>query len=251
DVPAPTLSPQQAIVKIEAVGVCGSDTAYYRVGYIGDWKVEGPIILGHEAAGTVLAVGEDVTGVSVGDRVAIEPGTPCRRCHECPDLICRATPPYDGARAEQIAIDARQLFRIPDSMSFEAGAMCEPLSVGIWACHRAGLQPGDRVRVTGAGPVGLLAAQVARASGAADVVLSDISQFRLALARELGFRTETAGTVPEGPGHEDADVLLECSGAPTALAEGLWRLRNNGRAAMVGMPEQDVSLALSRLNVKE
>lgn len=259
DVPAPTLSPQQAIVKIEAVGVCGSDTAYYRVGYIGDWKVEGPIILGHEAAGTVLAVGEDVTGVSVGDRVAIEPGTPCRRCHECmagryhlcPDLIFLATPPYDGALAEQIAINARQLFRIPDSMSFEAGAMCEPLSVGIWACHRAGLQPGDRVRVTGAGPVGMLAAQVARASGAADVVLSDISQFRLALARELGFRTETAGTVPEGPGHEDADVLLECSGAPTALAEGLWRLRNNGRAAMVGMPEQDVSLALSRLNVKE
>src|SRR5699024_9775457 len=83
DVPAPTISPQQAIVKIEAVGVCGSDTAYYRVGYIGDWKVEGPIILGHEAAGTVLAVGEDVTGVSVGARVAIEPGTPCRRCHEC------------------------------------------------------------------------------------------------------------------------------------------------------------------------
>src|SRR5699024_131907 len=167
------------------------------LGYIGDWKVEGPIILGHEAAGTVLAIGEDVTGVSVGDRVPIEPGTPCRRCHECmagryhlcPDFIFLATPPYDRALAEQIPIHARQLFRIPDSMSFEAGAMCEPLSVGIWACHRAALQPGDRVRVTGAGPVGLLAAQVARASGAADVVLSDISEFRLALAQKLGFRT--------------------------------------------------------------
>ncbi|MGP5364345.1 NAD(P)-dependent alcohol dehydrogenase [Brachybacterium tyrofermentans] len=259
DVPVPTPTPLQALVRIEAVGVCGSDTAYFQVGYIGDWVVDGPLILGHEAAGTVIAVGDEVTTVQVGDRVAIEPGTPCRQCHECmagryhlcPDFIFLATPPYDGALVEQLAIDSRQLFPLPDSMSFEAGAMCEPLSVGLWACRRANLQPGDHVRVTGAGPVGILAAQVARAEGAADVVVSDISEFRLELARSLGFRTELAGTVPAERGHEDADVLLECSGAPTALAEGLWRLRTNGRAAMVGMPKQDVSLPLSRLNVKE
>src|SRR5699024_5169833 len=107
DVPAPTLSPQQAIVKIEAVGVCGSDTAYYRVRSAGAWTGEGTIILGHEAACPVLAGAEDVTGARVGDRVAIEPGTPCRRCHECmagryhlcPDLIFLAAPPYDGALA--------------------------------------------------------------------------------------------------------------------------------------------------------
>lgn len=259
DVPVPVPEPRQALVRIAAVGVCGSDTAYYRVGYIGDWTVEGPLILGHEAAGTVIAVGSEVTHVAVGDRVAIEPGTPCRECsecmagryHLCPDFVFLATPPYDGALVEQLAIDARNLFPIPDSMSFEAAAMCEPLSVGLWACRRAGLLPGDHVRVTGAGPVGLLAAQVARAEGAADVVISDLSEFRLELARSLGFRTEPAGTVPQETGHEDADVLLECSGAPTALAEGLWRLRNNGRAAMVGMPKQEVSLPLSRLNVKE
>lgn len=251
----PTAGPRDAIVQMEAVGVCGSDTAYYTVGRIGDYIVDGPIILGHECAGTVIAVGDEVTHVAVGDRVAIEPGKPCRDCrdcmagryHLCPDLVFFATPPYDGSLVQRMAIDERQLFRMPDSMSFEQGAMCEPLSVGIWACHRAGLEPGDRVLVTGAGPVGLLAAQVARAFGAASVTVADIADFRLDMARTLGFEVEKVG---EGE-RRDFDVLLECSGAPNALADGLWRLRTNGRAAMVGMPKQDVTLALSRLNVNE
>lgn len=251
----PDPGPREAVVQIEAVGVCGSDTAYYTVGRIGDYVVDGPIILGHECAGKVIAVGTDVTQVKVGDRVAIEPGTPCRDCrdcmagryHLCPDLVFFATPPYDGSLVQRMAIDERQLFVMPDSMSYEEGAMCEPLSVGIWACKRASLEPGDRVLVTGAGPVGLLAAQVARAFGASSVTVADVAEFRLDMARELGFEVERAG---EGTDN-DFDVLLECSGAPTALADGLWRLRTNGRAAMVGMPKQDVSLALSRLNVNE
>jgi L-iditol 2-dehydrogenase len=251
----PTPGPREAVVQIEAVGVCGSDTAYFTVGRIGDWVVDGPIILGHECAGKVIAVGSDVTQVAVGDRVAIEPGTPCRDCrdcmagryHLCPDLVFFATPPYDGSLVQRMAIDERQLFRMPDSMSYEEGALCEPLSVGIWACRRAGLEPGDRVLVTGAGPVGLLAAQAARAFGANSVTVTDIADFRLDMARELGFDVERVG---EGTSR-DFDVLLECSGAPTALADGLWRLRTNGRAAMVGMPKQDVALALSRLNVNE
>jgi L-iditol 2-dehydrogenase len=251
----PTPGAREAVVQIEAVGVCGSDTAYFTVGRIGDWVVDGPIILGHECAGKVIAVGSDVTQVAVGDRVAIEPGTPCRDCrdcmagryHLCPDLVFFATPPYDGSLVQRMAIDERQLFRMPDSMSYEEGALCEPLSVGIWACQRAGLEPGDRVLVTGAGPVGLLAAQAARAFGANSVTVTDIADFRLDMARELGFDVERVG---EGTSR-DFDVLLECSGAPTALADGLWRLRTNGRAAMVGMPKQDVTLALSRLNVNE
>ncbi|HTN59094.1 MAG TPA: NAD(P)-dependent alcohol dehydrogenase [Protaetiibacter sp.] len=251
----PTPGAREAVVQIEAVGVCGSDTAYFTVGRIGDWVVDGPIILGHECAGKVIAVGSDVTQVAVGDRVAIEPGTPCRDCrdcmagryHLCPDLVFFATPPYDGSLVQRMAIDERQLFRMPDSMSYEEGALCEPLSVGIWACQRAGLEPGDRVLVTGAGPVGLLAAQAARAFGANSVTVTDIADFRLDMARELGFEVERVG---EGTSR-DFDVLLECSGAPTALADGLWRLRTNGRAAMVGMPKQDVTLALSRLNVNE
>ncbi len=255
DVGEPRVGPRDALVRIEAVGVCGSDTAYFTVGSIGDYVVDGPIVLGHECSGEVVAVGAEVTRVSVGDRVAIEPGKPCRDCSECMAgryhlclaLEFFATPPYDGSLVQRMAIDERQLFPIPDSMSFEEAALCEPLSVGIWACHRANLKPGDRVLVTGAGPVGLLAAQVARAFGASSVTVVDVADFRLELARSLGFTTERVGESES----RDFDVLLECSGAPTALADGLWRLRTNGRAAMVGMPKKDVTLALSRLNVNE
>ncbi|WP_029137179.1 NAD(P)-dependent alcohol dehydrogenase [Nakamurella lactea] len=255
DVGDPTPGPRDAVVKMEAVGVCGSDTAYFTVGYVGDYLVNGPIILGHECAGVVVEVGTGVTGVRVGDRVAIEPGRPCRDCRECmagryhlcPDLIFFATPPYDGSLQQYMAVDERQLFVLPDTMSFEDGALCEPLSVGIWACHRAGLQPGDSVLVTGAGPVGIMAAQAARAFGAADVTITDTSDWRIDFAARLGFTAARAGESERN----DFDVLLECSGAPTALADGVWRLRPNGRAAMVGMPKQDVTLALSRLNVNE
>jgi L-iditol 2-dehydrogenase len=255
DVGYPAIGGRDVVVRIEAVGVCGSDAAYYRVGYIGDWIVQGPIVLGHEVAGQVHEVGPEVSRVRAGDRVAIEPGTPCRDCRECmagryhlcPDLAFLATPPYDGALVQYLAIDERNLFVIPDVMSYEEGAMCEPLSVGIWACRRANLQPGDNVLVTGAGPVGVLAAQTARALGAGSVTITDVSPFRLELSARLGLETELA----EQPGNRRFDVLLECSGAPGVLAQGLARLGPNGRAAMVGMPKHPVELPLSNLNVNE
>lgn len=255
DVPYPEVTGRDVVVRIEAVGVCGSDVTYFRVGRIGDWVVNGPIILGHEVSGQVHEIGPDVSQVKVGDRVAIEPGTPCRDCrdcmagryHLCPDLEFLATPPYDGALVQYLAVDERNLFVMPDNMTFEEGAMCEPLSVGIWACQRADLQAGDDVLVTGAGPVGIFAAQSARALGAGSVTITDVTPFRLAMAERLGFETEHG----ERPGDRRFDVLLECSGAPGVLAQGLGRLRTNGRAAMVGMPKKPVELPLSNLNVNE
>jgi L-iditol 2-dehydrogenase len=256
DVGEPTVRPHQALVRVEAVGVCGSDTAYLRVGRIGDYVVEDPIILGHEVSGQVLAVGDEVMNVAVGDRVAVEPGTPCRRCHEClagryhlcPDLEFFATPPYDGALVQRLAVDARNLHRLPDSMSYEQGALVEPLSVGIWGCKRAGLVPGDDVLVTGAGPVGLLSAAAARAFGALSVVVTDVSEFRLDLARRMGFEAERS----DAASGRTFDVLLECSGAPGVLAGGLRRLRPAGRAAMIGMSKEEaIPLPLSQLNVNE
>ena len=256
DRPVGDPGPHQAVVRIEAVGVCGSDTAYYKVGRIGDYVVDGPIILGHEAAGQVISVGPDVANVAAGDRVAIEPGTPCRNCRECmagryhlcPNLVFLATPPYDGALLEQLTIDSRNLFLMPNEMTYEEGALLEPLSVGIWGCQRASLQGGDDVLITGAGPVGLLAGAAARALGAGTVTLTDVSDFRLDLARSLGFGTERS----DAPQNGDFDVLLECSGAPGVLAAGLRRLRPAGRAAMIGMSKEEaIALPLSQLNVNE
>lgn len=255
DVGYPDVGERQVVVAVKAVGVCGSDTAYFKVGRIGDYVVDGPLILGHEAAGQVHRVGPGVTRVAVGDRVAIEPGTPCRDCrqclagryHLCPDLVFLATPPYDGALTQYLALDERNLFLLPEKLTYEEGALLEPLSVGIWACRRVGLQAGDDVLVTGAGPVGILAAQVARALGAAAVTLTDLSPFRLDLARKLGFTVEAA----DAQGDQEFDVLLECSGVPQALVGGLFRLREAGRAAVVGMAKTDVQLPLARLNPKE
>jgi L-iditol 2-dehydrogenase len=256
DRPEPVPGPKEAVVRIEAVGVCGSDTAYYKAGRIGDYVVDGPIILGHEVSGQVVAVGREVGHVAVGDRVAIEPGTPCRNCRECmagryhlcPDLVFLATPPHDGALIEKLMIDARNLYRIPDDMTFEQGALLEPLSVGIWGCKRSRLEPGDDVLVTGSGPVGLLAGATARAFGAGSVTLTDLSDFRLDLAGRMGFRTEHSSA----PSENTFDVLLECSGAPGVLGTAIRRLRPAGRAAMIGMShEEAIGLPLSQLGVNE
>lgn len=254
--PIPTAGPHQAVVRVEAVGVCGSDTGYFKVGRIGNYVVDGPLILGHEVAGQVVEVSGDVTNVHLGDRVAIEPGTPCRQCsqclsgryHLCPDLAFYATPPYDGALVELLTVDARNLHLLPETLSYEQGALVEPLSVGIWGCKRAGLQPGDQVLVTGGGPVGLLAAAAARAFGALSVTVTDISQFRLDLAARMGFDTEHS----EQPSEQTFDVLLECSGAAGVLSAALNRLRPAGRAAMIGMSKEDmIPLPLAQLNVSE
>jgi L-iditol 2-dehydrogenase len=253
--PDPVAAPGEAIVRIETVGVCGSDVAYYHYGRIGPFVVDGDIILGHETAGEVVAIGDGVTNVSVGDRVAIEPSTPCRNCkqcmagryHLCPDLVFLATPPYDGALIQRLAIDARNLFVLPDSMTYEEGALVEPLSVGLWGCQRAGLRPGDRVLVTGAGPVGLLAAESAKALGASTVTVTDVSDTRLALAARHGFGIERS----DAPGDERFDILLECSGAPGVLAEGLARLDPAGRAAVIGISKVNAELPLHTLNWNE
>jgi L-iditol 2-dehydrogenase len=255
--PEPIAGPGEAVVAVRAVGVCGSDVAYYRYGRVGPYAVEGDIVLGHEASGDVIAVGEGVTSVVVGDRVAIEPSVPdwtCAQCragryHLCPNLEFLATPPFDGALVQRLAIDARTLFVLPDSMSYEDGALVEPLSVGLWGCQRAGLRPGDDVLVTGAGPVGLLAAEAARALGARTVTISDISNFRLELGERHGFISEVGGS-PADPNRR-FDVLLECSGAPGVLAAGLERLGAAGRAAVIGISKVNADLPLHTLNWNE
>ena len=255
DRPVPEPGPREVLVEISAVGVCGSDVHYYEHGRIGDFVVEAPLVLGHESAGRVVALGEGVTRHAVGDRVTLEPGVPCGRCRECragrynlcPDVVFLATPPVDGAFTNHLAIHEDFAFTLPDGMSDEAGALMEPLSVGIWACRKAGVSAGDRVLVTGAGPIGLLAMQVARASGAS-VTVSDVSEARLALAERTGADHTVRGDVSG----IEADCLLECSGHPAALASGIAALRPAGTAVVVGMgPGATAEIPLALVQTRE
>ena len=256
DRPTPEPGPREVLVEIAAVGVCGSDVHYYEHGRIGSHVVRSPLVLGHESAGRVVALGAGAAKHAVGDRVTLEPGVPCGRCRECRAgryNLCRdvrffATPPFDGAFANFVTIHEDFAFTLPDSVSDEAGALMEPLSVGIWACRKAGVAPGDRVLITGAGPIGLLALQCALAFGATAVTITDVSDERLELARRLG----ATRALRAGEDAGEADALIECSGHPAALAAGVAAVRPAGTAVVVGMgPEEDASVPLSLIQNRE
>lgn len=253
--PAP--GPREVLVQVTAVGVCGSDVHYYEHGRIGPMVVEAPMVLGHESAGRVVELGEGASRHSVGDRVTLEPGVPCGRCRECrggrynlcEDVRFFATPPIDGAFADFVAIHEDFAFALPDSLSDEEGALMEPLSVGIWACRKAGVSAGDRVLVTGAGPIGLLAMQCALAYGATEVTVSDVNEQRLQVAERTG---ATRVLTPRDGLELEADALIECSGHPDALRDGIAALRPAGTAVLVGMgPEEQGTVPLSVIQRRE
>ena len=194
EVPVPTLAADEVLVRVAAVGVCGSDVHYFEHGRIGPFEVREPLILGHEVSGTIEAVGAAVDPGRIGQRVAIEPQRPCRDCEQCaagrynlcPRMEFYATPPIDGAFAELVKIQSEFAFAIPDEISFEAAALIEPLSVCIWAGRRAEIAAGHRVLIAGAGPIGVIMAQVARALGAAEVIVTDIDAGRREFALAHG-----------------------------------------------------------------
>ncbi len=248
-----------ALVRVTSVGVCGSDVHYYEHGRIGAYVVTEPLVLGHEAGGEIAAVGSDVAGLTVGQRVSIEPGVPCRNCAQClsghynlcPSMRFFATPPIDGAFCEYVAMPASFLFPVPDRISDDAAGLLEPLSVGVWASRRAGVSPGTRVLVTGAGPIGLLAAQVARAYGATEVVVSDVNPHRLALADLLGLTALDVSSTSLAEAGVHPDVLLECSGNVRATTEAIRTVAPAGRVVLVGMGGDELPLPLSYVQDRE
>ena len=257
DRPVPVPGPREVLVEISSVGVCGSDVHYYEHGRIGPYVVRAPLILGHESAGRVAALGAEASRHALGDRVTLEPGVPCGRCLQCragrynlcPDVVFFATPPVDGAFTNFVTIHEDFAFALPPTLSDDVGALMEPLSVGIWACRKAGVTAGDRVLVTGSGAIGLLAMQAALAFGATQVEISDVNEARLALAARTGAtRTLVAGT--DEP--SQADALIECSGHPAALSAGIAALRPAGKAVLVGMgPGETGEVPLSLIQTRE
>jgi L-iditol 2-dehydrogenase len=260
DHPMPVPGPNQVVVEIRSVGICGSDVHYYEHGRIGDHVVTSPMVLGHESSGVVVDRGPGATALEVGRRVAVEPGVPCGHCEQCrrgsynlcPDVVFLATPPVDGALARYVAVHEAFAHPVPDSMSDDAAALIEPLSVGLWANRRAGTGIGSRVLVTGAGPIGVLCALAARAAGAGWVGLADVHPARLKAAE--AFDVDEVVDARENVDYADfkPDVLLERSGAPPVVSAGIRALQPLGRAVLVGMgPSAEQSLPVSLIQNRE
>jgi L-iditol 2-dehydrogenase len=266
-VPAPHRpGPDDVLIAMRAVGLCGSDVHYWHEGRIGPYVVTKPIILGHECSGEVVEVGERVAHLRPGDRVAVEPGVPCRHCQYCVTgryNLCLhmrffATPPIDGALAQLVAHPADLTFKLPESMTYEEGAMLEPLSVGINACRRAGVQPGKSVLILGAGPVGLLCLLAAQAAGATQIFAMDVKDDRLTKAVELGatdaFRADDSSvhdTLRKLTNGEGPDIVLECSGAPSAVRQSVELVRRGGTVVWIGMGPESFEFPTLTVGIKE
>ncbi len=253
-VPKPEISTERdVLVRVRSVGVCGSDVHFFERGVIGKYRLNTPTIMGHEAAGDVVKVLDESCGLQPGDRVAIEPGYTCRRCefcksgryNVCSDVVFLAAPPVHGAFCEYLAWPSDFLFKLPDSVSFDEGAMIEPLAVGLWAAKRGGVEAGDCVAVLGAGPIGLLTLQAASAEGATRIIVSDLEDGRLELAGHFGAtdvidasESDAADTVMELTGGRGVDVAFECAGAVPTLQMAMRVVRDGGTVQLVGMPAE-------------
>lgn len=260
------VGPTDARVQVHTVGICGSDVHYYTHGRIGSFAVEAPMVLGHEAAGTVVEVGNQVTALQPGDRVCMEPGVPdlssrasrLGRYNVDPAVRFWATPPIHGVLAPFVVHPAAFCFKLPANVSFAEGAMVEPFAVGLHACIKARIDPGDVAVVTGAGPIGTMTALAALASGCARVFISDLQDEKLAIAGRtpgitpVNVRHERlAAIVAAATGGWGANVVFEASGAPRAYdgIEGLCA--PGGCLVLIGMPVEPVALDVSALAAKE
>ncbi|KAG5375198.1 hypothetical protein IGI04_039794 [Brassica rapa subsp. trilocularis] len=199
--PLPSLGPHDVRVRMKAVGICGSDVHYLKTMRCADFIVKEPMVIGHECAGIIEEVGEEVKHLVVGDRVALEPGISCWRCNLCkegrynlcPEMKFFATPPVHGSLANQVVHPADLCFKLPENVSLEEGAMCEPLSVGVHACRRAEVGPETNVLVMGAGPIGLVTMLAARAFGVPKIVIVDVDDNRLSVAKQLDREVDVVG----------------------------------------------------------
>lgn len=267
----PPLGPRDVRVSMKAVGICGSDIHYLKTMSCGNFVVKEPMVIGHESAGIIDEVGSQVTTLAPGDRVALEPGTGCWRCDRCkegrynlcPDMKFFATPPIHGSLANEIVHPADLCFKLPDNVSLEEGAMCEPLSVGVYACRRAQVGPETNVLVMGAGPIGLVSVLAARAFGAPRIVVADIDHYRLSVAKELGaFATVQVSTkiediekeveqIQKALGGAGIDVSLDCVGFSKTMSTALSATRSGGKVCLVGMGHCDMTIPLTPAAARE
>ncbi|XP_067829388.1 sorbitol dehydrogenase-like [Heptranchias perlo] len=243
----------EVLLKMHSVGICGSDVHYWQHGKIGDFVVKKPMILGHEGAGTVFKLGSGVQNLKVGDRVAIEPGVPREndefvrtgRYNLSPTIFFCATPPDDGILCRYYVHNANYCYKLPECVSFEEGALIEPLSVGIHACRRGGVGMGSKVLIFGAGPIGLMNLLVAKSMGGGPIAICDMVQERLDMAKCLGagniFKLDKCTCPRELSQKVKAalcgmpDITIECSGAEQCVQAGICCTKSGGVLVLIGM----------------
>ena len=260
------MGPRDVRIRIGRVGICGSDVHYYTHGRIGPFVVSEPMVLGHEAAGVVVAVGREVHHLAPGDRVCMEPGIPdlssraSREGHYNLDPAVRfwATPPIHGCLTSEVIHPAAFTFKLPDHVSLAEGAMVEPFAVGLHAATKAQIKPGATAVVTGAGPIGIMTALAALAAGAGQVVVSDLSAEKLAIACQypgivpFDIRSGSlSARVAELTGGWGADVVFEASGSPRAYDGIFDLLAPSGTLVLVGMPPDLVPFDVVAAQAKE
>jgi L-iditol 2-dehydrogenase len=255
DRPVPTPGERQVLVEVAAVGVCGSDVHYYLHGRIGDFVVDEPMVLGHELSGRIAAVGAGVDPERIGQRVAVEPQHPCRRCTQCkagrynlcPHMEFYATPPVDGAFCRYVLIDDDMAHPVPETISDEAAALLEPLSVAIATMRKARVAPGTSILIAGAGPIGVICAQTARAFGAARIVVTDLVAERREKALQFGATETLDPTVVDVTAIEPVDAFVDATGVPAAVVSGIKAVGPAGHVVLVGMGADEYALPVSHI----
>lgn len=264
--PIPQPADNEVLVKLEYVGICGSDMHYYETGRIGDYIVEPPFVLGHEPGGTVVEVGKNVKHLKPGDRVALEPGKTCGHCefcregkyNLCPDVVFFATPPVDGVFQEYVAHEADLCFKLPENVDTLEGALIEPLAVGFHAANQGGAHAGQIAIVFGAGCIGLVSMMALKAEGVSRVYVVDIMQKRLDKALELGATgiinsqeidvLKEVERLTEGRG---ADLVIETAGMEITTRQAIHIARKGANIVLVGYSKSGemtlpMSLALDK-----
>ena len=266
DIPIPQIQdPYDVLVQIAQTGICGSDVHYWQRGRIGDFVLTSPIVLGHESSGTVVEVGSAVKNLKAGDRVAIEPGVPCRHCdycrsgayNLCADTVFAATPPHDGTLSKYYLTAADYCVKLPDHVDMEEGALVEPVAVAVQILKTGNVRSNQVVVVFGCGPIGIMCQAVAKAYAAKRVIGIDISESRLKFASKEGFGCADDVFKPEKPapgvdGTEHAiemakvikekfdlgegpDVVIEATGAPSCIMTGVHLTKKGGTYVQAGM----------------
>lgn len=265
--PIPVPKDDEVLVKLEYVGVCGSDLHYYESGAIGDFIVEPPFVLGHEAGGTVIEVGGKVTHLKAGDRVALEPGKTCGRCrfcregkyNLCPDVVFFATPPVDGVFQEYVAHEADLCFKLPDNVSTMEGALIEPLAVGFHAAIQGDAHLGQKAVVMGAGCIGLVSMMALKARGVAEVYVVDIMDKRLEKAMELGatgvingMKEDVVAKIMELTGGMGTDLVIETAGTEITTRQAIRMASKGSTIVLVGYSKSgEMTLPTSMMLDKE